>query len=164
MRLRISRTLCLVAGIMGLAVSESTAADRLGDMLRDSPWGRLIGTWVDAETKGTKMKTTFAWKITERVVEITSTEGGRESVALVGVNGRTGEVFHVGADSEGTSFLGSWGLEGEDAMLRLTYTGGDGQDGTVTVRLHLEDADTLTGTLQQAQPTTFRLVRVKAKE
>jgi len=163
MRFSSSRTLCIVAGIVAFAASRGPAAERLGDMLRDSPWSGLIGTWVDAETKGAKMKTTFAWKIKERVVEITSTEGSRESVGLVGVNGRTGEVFHVGADSEGTSFLGSWGLEGEDAVLRLTYTGGDGQEGTVTVRLHLENADTLTATVQEAQPTSFRLVRFKAQ-
>lgn len=164
MRLSNSRTLSIVTAVVVLAFAQCPAAERLGDLLRDSPWAGLIGTWVDAETLGTKVKTTFAWKIPERVVEITSTEGGRDSVALVGVNGKTGEVFHTGADSQGTTFLGTWGLEGDEAVLRLTYAGGDGQEGTATVRLRLEDADSLTATVQEAQPTTLRLVRLKAKE
>ena len=81
---------------------------KMGEVLRESKLDRLVGTWVDEGTKGVAFKATFAWKIKDRVIEITTKEGSKESVALMGVNAKNGEVFHLGADSDGGSSLGKW--------------------------------------------------------
>ncbi len=91
-----------------VAAHPAPAAEKLVDLLRSSKWDRIIGTWVDAETKGTDLTATYVWKLPDRVIEITTKDKGQESVALMGVNGTTGDIFHMGADSDGASSLGKW--------------------------------------------------------
>ena len=76
------------------------AAENRGDLLRKSNWERIIGTWVDADTKGAAYKTTYAWKYKEWVAEFNIKEGNQHSVSLMGLNAQTGEVFRIGVDSE----------------------------------------------------------------
>ena len=70
--------------ILSLPASTSRAADTLKDKLRESGWDGIIGTWVDADTKGTNAKISYAWKIEDRVIEENSEMGGKRSVALMG--------------------------------------------------------------------------------
>ena len=141
---------------------KDRGGEKLGDILRESRWDQIIGTWVDAGTQGAAVKTTYAWKIKDMVLEVTSKEGQNESVALMGVNGKTGEVFHMGGDSQGTTFLGKWVFEGNgDAVLELVFTSGDGQEGALSVRQHLEGNDTLIVTVELLQPITVKMIRAK---
>ncbi len=137
----------------------------LGSILRRSNWDRLLGTWVDADTKGSFLKTTYAWKIKGKVLESISTDPQKRSVALMGFDGRTGNIFHMGADGEGTSFLGSWKFEkNEDALLEVGFSRADGEEGSVNVRYRFEDDDTLILTLELEEPITIRLIRVETTE
>jgi YVTN family beta-propeller protein len=137
---------------------------KLGDILRRSKWDRLIGTWVDADTMGSALKTTYAWKLRDRTIEVTNAEGQKKSIALMAVNAKTGEVFQIGADNQGATFLGRWKLEEKgDAVFEAGYTSGDGQEGTLNVRLHLEDNNTLILTVQLPQPITIRMIREKPR-
>ena len=71
---------CIVlAGVMTLAASRAPAAEKLGDILRESKWDGIIGTWVGADTKGATLNTTYAWKIKDRVVEITTKQGNHRA-------------------------------------------------------------------------------------
>ena len=148
------------AGVLSLAHSHASA-ESLGELLRESNWDRVIGTWVDADTKGEVITTTYAWKIEDRVVEITTQEANKESVALMGVNAKSGEVFHMGADSEGASSLGKWELDGRDAVLGLVYTTGEGQEGALSIRHHLEDENTMSITIELPQPIRVTMVKEK---
>jgi len=155
----------LIATVLLLAGSQVSAAEKLSNILRKAKWDGIIGTWVDPATKNT---TTFAWKIEDRVIEVTSKEKTKQTVALMGVNAKTGEVFHMGANSDGTSVLGKWELEDEDAVLGLLYTTGDGQEGALSIRYHRENADTLTVIVElPGVPDPIaksRLIRTKPKK
>ncbi len=137
--------------------------ESLSDVLRESGWDRIVGTWVDAGTQGEALRITYAWKIEGMVLEITNHERTKESVALMGINGNTGQVYHMGGDSEGTAFLGEWQFEEEgDAVLELGYSGRNGSEGRVTVRYRLDDDDEMTLTLELPQPITVELIRTKS--
>ena len=131
----------ILAVTMICSASQLTAAETLGQILRDAKWEGILGTWVDPETKDV---TRFAWKFKDKVIEVRAQDGSKETVSLVGVNARTGEIFNMGASSDGTSFLGDWKFQGEDAELGILYTSGDGQDGALSVKYHRVDADTMT--------------------
>ena len=148
--------------ICSFPAATSTAADTLKDKLRESGWDGIIGTWVDADTQGTSAKVSYAWKIEERVIEVTSKMAERTTVALMGVNGKTGEVFHMGADSDGTSSLGKWEVEDSgDAVLGILYTTVDGQEGGMSIRFHKQGKDAVTMTIELPQPIRVKLVRAK---
>lgn len=88
--------------------------------------------------------------------------GEQRSVALMGVNGKTGEVFHMGADSDGTSSLGKWEVdESGDAVLGILYTTADGQEGALNIRFHKEEMDAVTMTIELPQPIRVKLIRAK---
>jgi hypothetical protein len=96
-------------GLLAVLLSTSvvtptaTAADTLMSKLRSVGWDGIVGTWVDPETKGKKMTNIYRWKIKDHVIEVVTNDGSTETVALMGVSGKTGDVFHMGADSSGTS-------------------------------------------------------------
>ena len=148
--------------VCSFPAATAIAADTLKDKLRDSGWDGIVGTWVDAETGGSTAKISYAWKIEDRVIEVTGKMGEKQSVALMGVNGKTGEVFHMGADGEGTSSIGKWEIsEGGDAVLGILYTTADGQEGAMSIRFHKEGKDAVTMTIELPQPVHMRLVREK---
>ena len=147
---------------MSAPTSDDPKERTLGEVLRRSGWDRLIGTWIDADTQGAGLKTTYAWKIEDRVVEVTSESPQRESAALMGFDARSGEIFQTGADSQGTRFTGKWDIqENGDALFALAYSPAQGQDGTLSLRYHRVDDDTLIMTVELPQPIRVKLVRSK---
>ena len=152
--------------IFHVAEKDPAATDpksqTLGDILRQSKWDRLIGTWVDADSKGAALKSTYSWKIKDRVIESTSKEANNESVALMAVNAESGEVFHIGADRNGTSFSGKWELSNDgDAVLEVAFTSGSSDKGSIKIRYHLPNDDTLELAIELPQPITIKMIRLK---
>ena len=94
------------------------------------------------------------------MIEAESIDPARSSVSLISVNAANGDVFQVGADSTGSSHLGTWTFKKDDAaVLNLSYTDGDGTQGQITLRYKLTDDDTLDFTLELPQPIHIRLIR-----
>ena len=140
--------------------AAGSKSQTLGDILRQSKWDRLIGTWIDADTKGAGLKSAYSWKIKDRVIESTSKEPNNESVALMAVNAESGEVFHIGADRNGTSFLGKWELSKDgDAVLEVAFTSGTGDKGSIRIRYHFANDDSLVLTVELPQPITIKMIR-----
>ena len=94
------------------------------------------------------------------MIEAESIDPSRTSVSLISLNAANGDTFQVGADSTGSSNLGTWTFKKDDAaVLNLGYTDGDGNKGQITLRYQLTDDDTLDFTLATAQPIQVRLIR-----
>ena len=140
--------------------AAGSKSQTLGEILRQSKWDRLIGTWVDGDTKGAALKSTYAWKIKDRVIESTSQEANNESVALMVIDAESGGVVHTGADRSGTSFTGKWQLPKDgDAVLDVAFTSGSGDKGSLKLRYHLANDDTLVVTVELPQPITIKMIR-----
>ena len=95
----------------------SATAETLGDMIREAGWNKIIGTWVDADTKGQNIRVKYAWKYKDHAIQVTSKLGEVQSTGLIGRNAATGEVFMTGVNSEGGATLGKWIEEDGDAVL-----------------------------------------------
>ncbi len=147
---------------LGLCTSQVSGADTLMNTLKAKGWDGLIGTWVDEETGGKNITTTYSWKIKDRVIEVNTKDANNETVSLMGVNASNGQVFIVGADKQGGSSLGEWKFDANSiATLSLGYTGADGQSGTLQIQHKLVSKDKMEVTFQLAQPFRFMLVRKK---
>ena len=165
-------TVCLglVAGLALTAAPSATAqeaaaqAQTLGDVLREYGWDQVIGTWVDEETKGEGLKLTYKWRFEDHVVELTSRSPQEETVAIMGRNAQNGDIFQCGATSRGGSSLGKWEMVDGDAVLGLGFTGGDGQQGGMRIRHHLESDDVLLLTIEAEEPIKIKMVRVGTAE
>jgi len=146
-----------------LCSSQATAAETLKDKLKEAGWDGVIGTWVDEATGGKRYTSTYAWKIQDRVIKITTKSPDNETVALMGVNAKTGQVFHMGADKQGASPIGEWKIDADgSAVLHLLFTGGDGAEGALQMRHMLVGKDKMEFTVQLARPLRYTLVRKKA--
>ena len=154
---------CLAAFAVMLTVVGASSADaeNLGDVLRESGYDRLIGTWLDKDTKGAAIKTTYAWRFENRVVEATAKTSERETVALMGLNAKTGDIYHMGADNQGGGSIGKWVLKDGDAILELGFVTGEGQEGVLRIRHHFEDDDTLAVTIEGPKAIIITMVRAK---
>ena len=56
----------------------------------------------------------------------------------------------MSADSDGSSSFGKWVVDDKngDAVLGIGYTSGDGLEGGLSIRHHLEDKDTMIVTIE----------------
>ena len=133
----------------------------LGEILAESRWNRLVGTWVDEDTMVTIATTTYAWKYDNHVIEANTKMGDLSASALIGCNAGSGEVFHMGADNQGGSSLGKWTFNGDEAVLELGFTAADGQQGGLKIVHVLKDDDTMTVTIEAAEPITLTMIRKK---
>lgn len=154
-----------VAAAGSLGTSIAPADETLNEILRQAKWEGIVGTWVDAETGGRNITTTYTWKFKDRVIEANTRMAGREDVSLIGVNSKTGEVFNMSASSDGSASLGSWNFESNgDAVLGLAFTDGNGQEGLLSIRMRLVDQDTLSMTVELPQPIQYKLIRKDKKQ
>ena len=146
------------------ALCTGATAETLGDMIRQAGWNKIIGTWVDADTKGENIRVKYAWKYKDHAIQVTSKLGEVQSTGLIGRNAATGEVFMTGVNSEGGATLGKWIEEDGDAVLETGFVSGDGEEGVMRIRHHLKDDNTMVITIprEDAEPITLTLVRQAA--
>ena len=138
-------------------------AETLGDVLKESKWDGIIGTWVDPKTKGQNRKVTYAWKVEDHAILATGATFGTNSVAIMGRNAKDGTLFHVGTDSKGTSVLGKWEVKDGEAILGLGFVTGEGVEGVMKIRYAKKADNTLIVSLEglSPQPIVYSLVKVK---
>jgi len=159
-------TCCLALTVaLTVATHLPAGAVTLGDVLREHGWANVIGTWVDADTGGEVVKITYAWRFPETVIEITSRSQERETVALMGLNAKTGEVGQFGANSRGGVHMAKWDVVEGDAVIGLAVVTEKGKEVNLEIRHHRVDEDTMVLSIGGPKPTTIRMVRVEpAKE
>lgn len=164
---RIRHSILALTGIAALAVTgltQSVQGADLAEALEHVKWKGIVGTWVDSETKGERVKISYVWKFENKLIEVNSKMGDTESVSLMGFNPETEEVFLMGGNSKGGASLGKWKMDGEDAVLELTYVDAEGEKGSMAFKHHQVDNDTIeiSGTNGEGGETfTLTVVRVK---
>ena len=154
-------TFALIVVSTLLFCPEVSGQDTLKAKLKDAGWGGVIGEWVDMETKGKALSSTYKWSIEDRVIEVRTKDPTNETVALMGVNASNGQIFHMGADKNGTSSLGEWKFDADgSAVLSIVATSPGGQM-SLKVRHKLIGKDKMQVTIQLPQPIQINLVRKK---
>ena len=153
----------LVVAALMVGSAPAAAADNLGNVLSESGWDRIIGTWVDAETRGATNKITYAWRFKNQVVEATSQEGSKKSLAIMGYNAKKREVFHVSVDDRGGSSIGRWTFVDGQAFLGLLFVTGTGDEGALQIRHRLEGDDTMIVTVDLPEPVVIKMIRVRTR-
>ena len=153
-------TLIAILFMLGGATSH---AKTLGDVLKESKWDGIIGTWVDPETKGRNAKSTYAWQVKDHAILATGSFYGTNSVAIMGRNAKDGTVFHAGTDNKGTSVLGKWELKEGVAILKLGFVTGEGVEGVMQVRYTMKNESTVIVSVEGVtpEPIVYTMVKVK---
>ena len=78
--------LAALTAILFMLGGVTSYAETLGDVLKESKWDGIIGTWVDPETKGRNKKVTYAWQVKDHAILATGATFGTNSVAILGRN------------------------------------------------------------------------------
>ena len=150
--------------------ADADPPETLGELLKETGFDRLLGTWVDRDTDGNGYRTTFVWKVDDHVLEQTSEQPGKRTAALLSLRGGTREVGAFTADSTGVSTLGALTFEGgkseeNEAVHRLGLRDGDGNEGGLVIRYEFETDDRLTFRLfVPGGEEPFAVVRLKRAE
>jgi hypothetical protein len=152
--------LAAVAALL-LTIAIPAPAGELGDMMEESGWNRILGTWGDQDSNGSGIKITYSWKFEGTLLEMNGTFGERTSTALIGLNAKTKEIIHTGADDKGGTSHGKWVPKDDDLTLKLATVTGEGEEGTMNVLHHFKDDDTLILTIARDEPIVLTLVRLK---
>ena len=155
--------LAALTAILFMLCGGISHAKTLGDVLKESKWDGIIGTWVDPETKGRNKKVAYAWKVKDHAILATGTAFGTNSVAIMGRNAKDGTLFHVGTDSKGTSVLGKWEVKDGEAILGLAFVTGEGVEGVMQRRYTKKDENTLVVSIEgiTPKPIVYTLIKVK---
>ena len=151
-----------LAAILFMLGGATSHAETLADILKESKWDGIIGTWVDPKTKGQNRKVTYAWKVKDHVILVTGATFGTNSVAIMGCNAKDGSVFHAGTDSKGTSVLGKWEFKDGEAILGLGFVSGEGVEGVMQIRYTKKDENTVVVSVEglTPEPIVHTMVRV----
>ena len=152
-----------LAAILFMLGGVTSYAETLGDVLKESKWDGIIGTWVDPETKGQNAKSTYAWKVKDHAILVTGATFGTNSVAIMGRSAKDGTVFHAGTDNKGTSVLGKWELKEGVAILKLGFVTGEGVEGVMQIRYTMKDENTVVVSLEGLTPAPIVYTMVKVK-
>jgi len=153
-----------IAVRMLVASTTYSAEKNLGEVLRESGCDRIVGTWVDETTKGKSVTSIYKWRFENRVIEVASEFDAAKTVALMGQNAQTGDVFHLGADNRGGSSIGSWTFEDGEATLELAFVTGDGLEGGAMIRHRLKDENTMIVTIDAGESVTFTMIRTEPQD
>ena len=150
--------------ILFMLCGATSHAKTLGDVLKESKWDGIIGTWVDPETKGRNAKSTYAWQVKDHAILATGSFYGTNSVAIMGRNAKDGTVFHAGTDNKGTSVLGKWELEEGVAILTLGFVTGEGVEGVMQVRYTMKNESAVIVSVEglTPEPIVYTMVKVKS--
>ena len=161
------RSILVLTGVAALAFAGLTTPAQgtdLGEALAHVNWKGIVGSWVDSETKGERVKIVYAWKFENKLIEVNSTMGDTKGISLMGYNPDSEEVFMMGGNSEGGGNLGKWSMDDEDAVLELSYVRADGEKGEMSLKHHWVNDDTIevSGTAEEGgESFTLTLVRSK---
>jgi hypothetical protein len=89
----------------------------------------------------------------------------RALFVLLGVNGKTGEIYHMGGDSAGSAVLGKWTVISQGlAVLGVLYTTVNGQEGGLVIFFKIKHKDTLIVTPKVPNAINSILIRKKVTD
>jgi len=147
MRIIMLKKLCVaMVTVFILGACQSPSANDLGDVLRDSKWDRFIGSWITGDKgDGEDLLTqTWVWKIENRMIEVTTVEGAKRTVALIGLN-QQGEVINMGLGNDDSAWVGGWAFTEAQALLTIHPVGSDNKDHVIRLYYHYEGNNALSG-------------------
>jgi len=159
---QLCRSFCAL--LASFTITSSAQGADLGEALDSVNWRGILGTWVDSETKGERVKVAYSWKFKNKLIEVNSKMGETQSLSLMGFNPDTEEVFMMGGNNKGGGSIGKWSMDGNDAVLELAYVSETGEKGTMKFKHHQVDKDTIkiTGSSgESGEEFTVTLVRAK---
>jgi len=164
MNTKISRTVTItlvLLSLMAFSASQIQSAEtkKLSTIVSETGWDRILGTWIDPETKGKNNKTTFAWKYEDMVIESITKMPHKVTTSLFGRNQKTGAVFVMSADSAGGTSSGEVVFTKGLATFKITYVSETADEGSLEIRYSLIDENTMEVTFVMGQPVTIKLVR-----
>ena len=115
----------------------------LGDLVSKGGWENLLGTWVDTGTLG-EFRVTLDWKIEGQMLEMTNVDQAGPTIAVIGVNPRTGTVDHSAINHSGTTISGQWDFESDQGPLMIgTFATPEGVEGKISLQFKPQNADSL---------------------
>jgi YVTN family beta-propeller protein len=134
----------------------------LADVVEETGWGRLLGRWVDKDTRGEGLSLDYQWSLAEHLIGNVSKDAGNESYALIGLDATTGQVYHKGGDRHGSAFEGHWEMDEQgDALLDLKIHTHQGGEATLRVRYHFVSDDEMNVVLDLPEQVVIPMVRAK---
>ena len=160
-----AKSIATLAAVLVFGGITTASAEDLHTVLRKSGWDRMVGTWVDAETKGKKYKSTTTWRFKDHVIETTGKNllEGKTDLSIMGYSPKKAQVFHVSADDKGGSSIGQWTFGEQEAILNLGFVTPEKQEGLLQLRYKFLDDDTMVVTVVLPDPLEIKMIRVKEK-
>ena len=153
-----------IATIAATGLTTPTQGADLREALDSVKWSGILGTWVDSETKGEQVKVAYTWKFKNKLIEVRSKMGKTRGISLMGFNPDTEEVFMMGGNNKGGGSIGKWSMDGEDAVLELSFVSETGDKGTMKIKHHRVDEDTIRITgFSEESDEEFSVTLVRAK-
>jgi hypothetical protein len=139
--------------------SSAIAEENFGSLITKTGWDKIIGTWVDAETKGKQTKSTFAWKYEGTVLQSVTNLPDRETLSIFTFNPNTGKVWVGSADTLGASSKGEVEFTKGVATFKIAYVTEKGKAGDAEIKYTLADENTMKITYFFGEAFTMTLVR-----
>ena len=168
---RLPSAVILLASLAPMFTPLATAADSLGDIIRQEGLEPFIATWGDKATNGDTAKITYEWRLDRQAISVKLVMGDRATEGMIAVDPKTGGITYTAVDNKGGVTSGVWTIADSRVILKFTYTDRNGDTTKAAITHEKADADTLrvkmnrvgdSGEIEPNDQEGFELIRLKA--
>ena len=123
--------------------SLPASAETLEEKLKGGGYEWLLGKWADKETNGQAMKISYELRLDGHAVAVKLETPERKAEGLIALNPKSGDVGYIAVDNKGGGAMGKVTVEDGKVVMKLSYTGGDGDGGKMGIVHEKKDSESL---------------------
>ena len=141
-----SRNAFLVLSVVIIVLSTGVNAQesiKLRDLVEEEGFVWLIGEWTVTTEQGQTLQTIYKWELDGHFISLGFQRGEYKGKGMIYYDFNEDAVVQVGLDNKGGLVKGRWEPDGDMAVVKLYYTGPDGQSNKMGIKHANVDADTM---------------------
>ena len=121
--------------------SLPASAETLEEKLKGGGYEWILGKWADKESNGQAMKISYELRLDGHAVAVKLETPERKAEGLIALNPKSGDAGYVAVDNKGGGAIGKVTVEDGKIVMKLSYTGADGDGGKMGIVHERKDAD-----------------------
>ena len=133
----------VLAAVLVILATGAKAQQSLGDIVKEYGFDWLIGKWAAQTDEGNKIQVIYNWQLDKHLVTIDLKWPDYEHRGMIFYVPGKDEVVQIGVDNKGSTWQGTWEVDGDKARVRIEQTKADGQTRKMAIVYSKVDARTM---------------------
>ena len=139
----LKKILPMLAAVLVMLTTGAKAQQSLGDIVKEYGFDWIAGRWTATTEEGNKIQVVYNWQCDKHLVTINLRWPDYEHRGMLFYAPDKNEVVQIGVDNKGSTWQGTWDVDGDKARVRIEQTKADGQTQRMAIVYSKVDARTM---------------------